>query len=65
MKPKPKKRGFAAMDPKDVRRICRMGGKTISRNRAHMKSIGCIGGTITQSRNRANAIAAKAARKST
>lgn len=38
------KRGFAAMSPEQRTRIARMGGETISRNRAHMAEIGMVGG---------------------
>ena len=39
-------RGFAAMKPEDVLRICTMGGRTVSRNRKHMAEIGAIGGAM-------------------
>jgi hypothetical protein len=37
-------KGFAAMDPKEVIRIATMGGKTVSKDRAHMRRIGAAGG---------------------
>jgi len=40
----PKPRGFAVMSAEDTRRIARMGGEAVSRNRKHMREIGKKGG---------------------
>lgn len=42
---KPRRRGFAGMSKEQAREIQRKGGKTISRDRAHMANIGRKGGS--------------------
>jgi|GEM_PF-2322227 len=50
-KEKKSRRGFAAMNPEQIRKIASMGGQAISKNREHMEVIGKKGGDKV-SRNR-------------
>ena len=43
-KPQRQMKGFAVMTNAEVKRIATMGGKTISKNRSHMRRIGAAGG---------------------
>lgn len=53
--PKPKPRGFAAMDEETKLRICSMGGCAVSQDRRRMSEIGRQGGLETQKGRRAMA----------
>jgi len=52
------RRGFACITPARRTEIARLGGKTVSRNRAHMAEIGAIGGSNTQANWKARVKAA-------
>lgn len=45
MPPTKQRRGFATMSPEMVKRISRMGGEAVSRDREHMARIGSKGGS--------------------
>ena len=46
------KRGFESMDADKQKAIARKGGLTLSQNREYMRTIGRIGGTVTQEKLR-------------